>query len=285
MNILVAGAFGQLGKSIKKISSEYSQYNFTFLDYDKFDITDYNFVSSFFNNKKIQFIINCAAYTNVASAEKEVYKCFKVNCLGVLNLSKISKELKIGLIHISTDYVFEGDKNKPYNELDKTNPKSIYGLSKLFGEKAMRLINPKNSIIIRTSWLYSKYGDNFINKILKIAALKQEISVIDDQIGTPTNANDLANSILQIVPHIKNHDVEIYHYSNLGYCSWYDFAIELKKIKNFQSKIIAVNSSEFESKVCRPKFSVMDKSKFQKVFSVKLIDWKESLRIHLSNNE
>ena len=224
INILVTGSNGQLGSSILSLENNFSDYNLLFTDIDDLDLLNFSDVENYIVKNKIEVIINCAAYTNVDKAEDELGIADEINNLAVENLARLAKKFRMKLIHISTDYVFDGNAEKPYFEKDKPNPQSIYGLTKMKGEKAMMCINPVNSLIIRTSWLYSKYGHNFVKTILELSKEKEKISVVSDQIGSPTYANDLAQAILQLIPSLKNKGVQIYHYANKGKCSWFDFA-------------------------------------------------------------
>ena len=277
-NILITGCNGQLGLEIKKISSDFSEYNFFFTDVSVLDITDYNSVEKFVSKHNINIIINCAAYTQVDKAESSINFANDVNHLAVLGLSKISKSKNIKLIHISTDYVFDGNKNKAYLVTDTPNPQTIYGKTKLEGEFAMQKINPKNSIIIRTSWLYSKFGNNFFNTMLNLSKIKKEINIVSDQIGSPTNAGDLAKTILTIIPKIKNYNVELYHYSNCGECSWYEFAKAIFKLKKIDMIVNPINTDQFPTIANRPRYSVLDTSKIEEILNVNIPDWKKSLR-------
>jgi dTDP-4-dehydrorhamnose reductase len=276
-NILVTGSEGQLGSELRAIAFRFTQYNLFFTNRLTLDITDYNAVKAFTETNKINAIINCAAYTSVDSAESQSKLADAVNHLAVANLAKIAKQNNIKFIHISTDYVFDGNSQRPYNENDTPNPQSVYGQTKLDGELAMQKINPANSIIIRTSWLYSRHGNNFVKTMLKLAETKSEISVISDQIGSPTSAVDLAAAIFTILPKIKNNSVEVFHYSNAGLCSWYDFALEIFRIKNIKTLVNAVKTSEFPMLVKRPTYSVLDKSKIKTRFDLEITSWKDSL--------
>ena len=276
-NILVTGSEGQLGSELRAIAFRFNQYNLFFTNRLTLDITDYNAVKAFTEINKINVIINCAAYTAVDKAESESELANVVNHLAVANFAKIVNEKNIKLIHISTDYVFDGTHNKPYLETDKPNPQSVYGQTKLDGELAMQKINPANSIIIRTSWLYSRHGNNFVKTLLKLAETKSEISVVSDQMGSPTNAANLAESILNIIPQISTKNVEVFHYSNEGICSWYDFALEIFRIKNIKTLVNAVKTSEFPMLVKRPTYSVLDKSKIKTHFDLEISSWKTSL--------
>tara|TARA_B000000475_G_scaffold226162_1_gene190360 strand:- start:59 stop:922 length:864 start_codon:yes stop_codon:yes gene_type:complete len=276
-NILVTGGNGQLGSELKEITPNFPDYNFLFTDVSDLDITAHDEVRAFIERNNINIIINCAAYTAVDKAESEPKLSDAINNLAVANFAQIANEKNIKLIHISTDYVFDGTNHKPYVETDTPNPKSVYGQTKLDGELAMRKINPINSIIIRTSWVYSKFGNNFVKTMLRLAETKSEISVVADQIGSPTSAADLAKAILTILPKIKNNSVEIFHYSNEGLCSWYDFAQEIFRIKNIKTLVNAVKTSEFPMLVKRPTYSVLDKSKIKTRFGLEISSWKASL--------
>ncbi len=235
-NILVTGSKGQLGSELREISENY-KYNFYFTDKEKLDITDENDIELFVKSNNIDIIINCAAYTAVDKAEEDETNANMVNHLAVKYLSQIAKDNNIKLIHISTDYVFDGRNYKPYSEDDRVDPNGVYGKTKLDGEDAMREINPLNSIIIRTSWVYSSYGANFVKTMLRLGKDRDEIGVIFDQVGTPTYAGDLAKTILEILPKIDNNKVELYNYSNEGVLSWYDFAKEIMKMSKLECKV------------------------------------------------
>jgi len=275
-NILITGAEGQLGLEFQKISKN-SINNLFFTDIHNLDITQIEDIEKFIIKNKINYIINCAAYTAVDDAEVEKDKAYLINCLAVENIASISKKYDIKLVHISTDYVFDGENNRPYLEFDKTEPKSIYGLSKLKGETEIFKINC-DSLIIRTSWLYSNNGKNFFNTIKKLSKEREFLNVVFDQIGTPTYAYDLATAIMQIIDsNIKIENVEIYHFSNEGVCSWYDFAVEINKLNNSNCIINPILSNEFPTKAQRPKYSVLDKNKIKNKFGIKINHWRESL--------
>ncbi len=208
-----------------------------------------------------------------------------LNHLAVKYLAKVSQEQTIKLVHISTDYVFNGENFRPYIESDKTNPKSIYGKSKLDGENALIDINPKDSIIIRTSWLYSGFGNNFVKTMLKLSKTKKELGVIFDQIGTPTYANDLAKAILDIIPNINNSKVEIYHFSNEGVASWFDFAKAIFELKNIDIELNPILTKDYPTPAKRPHYSILDKSKIKRDFNIKIPYWRDSLKKHLENRD
>ncbi|CAM4015709.1 dTDP-4-dehydrorhamnose reductase [Arcobacter cloacae] len=275
-NVLVTGSNGQLGSEIKELSKEYS-YNFFFTDRSNIDITSKESIKEFCRTNNINVIINCAAYTAVDKAQTDEINADLINRKAVKKLALVSQELNIKLIHISTDYVFDGKNFKPYCEEFQTNPQSIYGKTKLDGENEMRDINPKNSIIIRTSWVYSYYGNNFVKTMLRLGKEKEELGVIFDQIGTPTYAKDLAKIILDIVPQINNQKVEIYNYSNEGVLSWYDFAKEIMKMAKLDCKIKAIETYQYPTPAKRPHFSLLNKNKIKSTFNIEIPYWKDGL--------
>ena len=275
-NILVTGANGQLGSEIRALHADYP-YNFFFTDKTELDITDKNAAEEFIERIGVDTIINCAAYTAVDKAETDKEGAERINHLAVKNLAEISKKRDIQLIHISTDYVFDGKNYKPYNEDDTPNPNGIYGKTKLEGEKAMMQINPKDSVIIRTSWVYSSYGTNFVKTMLRLGKEKESLGVIFDQVGTPTYARDLAKAVLEILPNIKNEKVEIYNYSNEGVLSWYDFAKEIMRMAKLNCKIDPIETKEYPTLAERPHYSLLNKSKIKKEFDITIPFWKDSL--------
>lgn len=275
-NILVTGSMGQLGSEIKELSSNYN-YNFFFTKRDDIDITSKDSIKEFCQTNSINVIINCAAYTAVDKAESDEINADLINRKAVKKLSIIAKELNIKLIHISTDYVFDGKNFKPYVEEFQTNPQSVYGKTKLDGENEIRDINPLNSIIIRTSWVYSYYGNNFVKTMLRLGKEKEELGVIFDQVGTPTYAAHLAKTILNIIPQIENSKVEIYNYSNEGVLSWYDFAKEIMKMAKLNCKIKAIETYQYPTPAKRPHFSLLNKSKIKQKFNIEIPYWKDGL--------
>ena len=276
INVLVTGSNGQVGSEIKELSQDYS-YNFFFTDRNNIDITSKDSIKEFCQTNSINVIINCAAYTAVDKAESDHQNADLVNRKAVKKLSIIAKELNIKLIHISTDYVFDGKNFKPYVEEFQTNPQSIYGKTKLDGENELININPLNSIIIRTSWVYSYYGNNFVKTMLRLGKEKEELGVIFDQVGTPTYAKDLAITILNIVPQIENSKVEIYNYSNEGVLSWYDFAKEIMKMAKLNCKVKAIETYQYPTPAKRPHFSLLNKSKIKSKFNLEIPYWKDGL--------
>lgn len=277
-NILVTGSKGQLGIALQSIAEKYPNYSCFFTTKSRIDIRKPDIVEEFITTNKITVIINCAAYTNVDKAEDEEHLATEINDVAVENLALISKKHNVTLIHISTDYVFDGTSEKPYVETDKVKPTNKYGFTKLKGEKALQRINPANTIIIRTSWLYSLNGNNFVNTMLKLFKNNKNVKVVSDQIGSPTNAADLANVIFSIIPHINNKDVGIYHFSNKGKCSWFQFAQEIANITKSDCNIIPILSKNFNSKVERPKYSLLNTEKIQQTFNLEILSWQNSLK-------
>ena len=276
-NILVTGGNGQLGSELKELAPKYADCTFFFTERSQLDITDHLAVDTFINKNKIHTIINCAAYTAVDKAETEPELANAINHLAVGNLARIAKDKKLKLIHISTDYVFDGTNKNSYLETDSVNPQSVYGQTKLDGELALQRINPANAIIIRTSWVYSKYGHNFVKTMLRLADTKDEISVVADQIGSPTNAADLAAAIVTLLPKIDNDSLEIFHYSNEGACSWYDFSKAIFEIKGLSIRVNPLESSQYPTAAKRPFFSVLSKQKIKNTFKLNIPNWKHSL--------
>ena len=277
-NILVTGGNGQLGSELREIAPNYQDYNFLFTDVKNLDITNHSAVAAFIENNNITVILNCAAYTAVDKAESEPELADAINHLAVANFAQIAKDKNIRLVHISTDYVFDGTNHKPYVETDTPNPKSVYGVTKLDGELAMQQINPANSIIIRTSWVYSKFGNNFVKTMLRLAETRDEISVVADQVGSPTNAADLAKVILTILPQIENNSVELFHYSNEGVCSWYDFAKAIFEIKEISIKVKPIESKQYPTPAKRPFYSVLNKTNIKERYLLEIPYWRETLR-------
>ena len=276
LNILVTGSNGQLGSEIGELSSHYL-YHFFFTNRNDIEITSKDSIKEFCQKNNINTIINCAAYTAVDIAETDEVNADLVNRKAVKKLALVSLELDIQLIHLSTDYVFDGKTFKPYIEEFQTNPNSVYGKTKLTGENEMIKINPNNSIIIRTSWVYSSFGNNFLKTMLRLGKEKDELDVIFDQIGSPTYARDLARTILDILPNIKNNKVEIYNYSNEGVLSWYDFAKEIMQMAKLDCKINPIETFQYPTPAKRPHYSILNKSKIKKDFGITIPYWKDSL--------
>lgn len=280
-NILVTGSKGQLGSEIADLKDQFSEYTFFLTDKEELDITNAAQIEQFVLKNNIKVIINCAAYTNVDKAEDDTGQVYKVNHLAVKNIAEIAKKYQLKFIHISTDYVFEGSSEVPYLETDETNPKNVYGNSKLLGEKALLEINPRNTLIIRTSWLYSSFGHNFVKTILKLSKERKQINVVKDQIGSPTYAKDLATVILKLILKLETKQVEIFNYSNSGKCSWFQFAQEIIKNAKSECMVLPISSEAFASKAFRPNFSLLNTEKIKKSFQISIPNWKDSLKVCL----
>lgn len=281
-NILVTGSNGQLGSDIKSLSLdsdlELGDCNFYFASRDMLDITSYDDIELFVSSKNINVIINCAAYTAVDKAEQENQNADMINHQAVKYMATIAKNKSIRLIHISSDYVFDGTSCTPYKEDDATNPQSVYGMTKLDGELAMIKINPENSCIIRTSWVYSSYGNNFVKTMRRLGEQKESLGVIYDQIGTPTYARDLAKMILGVLIKFSSTDTEVFHYSNEGVCSWYDFAKKIMSISKIDCQINPIETKEYPTPASRPSYSLLNKSKIKKTLNIEIPYWKDSLK-------
>lgn len=282
--ILVTGANGQLGKELRQIAPLYSQFDFIFLSREDLPIHHFELIRNTFKAYHPQYCINCAAYTNVDKAESEKELAFLVNGKAVGVLAEVCKEYNSKFIHISTDYVFDGTAGKPYKEEDPVNPVNTYGESKLMGERQALEMNP-DSIIIRSSWVYSEFGKNFVKTMLKLMKEKEEISVVNDQVGSPTYAADLAEAILEILVKcelsIGNYVPGIYNFSNDGVISWFDFAVAIKELSAFSCKINPITTEQYPTPAKRPHYSVLDKTKIQKNFGIQIKDWEKSLTVCL----
>lgn len=265
--ILVTGANGQLGTELQKLLP-----NAIFADIDVLDITDLEAVKKFVSNNQIDVIVNCAAYTAVDKAEDDIELTQKINEDGPRNLALSGAKV----IHISTDYVFDGTNHKPYLPEDKTNPVSVYGKTKRAGELAV-LDNAMVAVVIRTAWLYSIHGNNFVKTMRRLGAEKESLNVVADQIGSPTFAGDLAQAIVTILPQMNEANKGIYHYTNEGVCSWYDFATEIMNLSGLACKVNSIPSSAYPTKATRPFYSVLSKEKIKNVFNIEIPHWKESL--------
>jgi dTDP-4-dehydrorhamnose reductase len=279
MKIVVLGASGQLGSCLKKISAERNLTNISFPSEEQANILDKDLLDRLFSAEKPQYVINCAAYTAVDKAEDDVETCRKVNRDGAAYIAEVCKKHQATLIHISTDFVFKGDVPKLLTETDPAEPENIYGLTKLEGEAVIAEILPEH-YTIRTSWLYSEFGNNFVKTMLRLGRERDQLGVIVDQVGSPTYAIDLANVILDIADS-GNKEYGIYHYSNEGVTSWYDFAKAVFDISNTQVSLNPVKTSEYVTKAVRPAYSVMDKTKIKSTFSIQIPNWRDSLRMCL----
>ncbi|MCY1720072.1 dTDP-4-dehydrorhamnose reductase [Prolixibacteraceae bacterium Z1-6] len=288
MLILVTGAYGQLGNEIKELQVNYPEWNFHFTDVDTLDITNENAVENCFTKNKFDFVINCAAYTAVDKAETDQETAAKVNVLAPELLGRYSKQTGAKVIQVSTDYVFAGNSYLPYSEDHPVSPQGIYGKTKLDGELRCIQENPQ-AIIIRTSWLYSTFGNNFVKTMLRLAKERGELGVVYDQVGTPTYAADLAQTILRIIELTEMSEDKfvpgVYHFSNEGVASWYDFAQAIFEISGVSCKVNPVLSDQFPTPAKRPHFSVLNKSKIRNTFGIEIPYWKESLKICLDRLE
>jgi len=288
--IVVTGGNGQLGKELQGLSLSYPQFDFYFLTREDMPIDQFELVRNYFGTLKPAYCINCAAYTAVDKAESEKELAFLVNGEAVGVLAAVCKEHDVKFIHISTDYVFNGEGNYPYTENFPTDPINVYGASKLEGEKQAIQLNP-DCIIIRTSWVYSSFGRNFVKTMMRLMNEKDEVKVINDQVGSPTYAADLAEVILKITGngHPDSHrDTTdqwmpgIYNFSNEGIITWYEFAVAIKEIINCPCDVKPITTSEYPTPAKRPAYSVLDKTKIQETFGVQLKDWKDSLAVCIS---
>ena len=280
MKVLVLGANGQLGKALKKESFNY-HYKILFFGKDRLDITDFSDVSKKIRKIKPEIIINCAAYTDVNKSEYENQTANLINNISVGNLAAICKKNKIKLIHISTDYVFDGQKSEPYKESDIVNPLNYYGLTKVKGEKQITDLNLKNSIIIRTSWLYSDTDNNFVSKILKKIYKNEDLCIVEEEYGSPTNADDLAKFILYILPVIENNTTQTFHYCNDGICSRKEFVQEI--LNNLKPDLKINSIKKFDNHLKRPKYSALNNQKAKSHFDIEILNWKNSLNNHIKN--
>lgn len=278
MNILITGANGQLGCELQRLG-QVSPNNYICTDCAELDITDAAAVDRMLSETKAEAIVNCAAYTNVERAEEDFATADLVNRIAARNLASAAKTAGATLFHISTDYVFPGDKNTPYTEQDTTGPIGVYGRTKLAGEQAVADSGCRH-LIFRTSWLYSVYGNNFLKTMLRLTAEKESLNVVFDQVGTPTYAADLALTIFSILEARRYEGREgLYHFSNEGVCSWYDFAVEIAAAAGHNGcRIDPCHSSEFPSKVRRPAYSVLDKTKLKETFGIEIPHWRESMK-------
>lgn len=274
-SVLVTGAGGQLGQALRQAASGYSGLSFYFLDSKQADITNAASIKVLFRDKKPDYCINAAAYTAVDKAESEPEKAALINTTGAKNVAEACNSVGAVLIHISTDFVFDGTNTIPYTETGITNPVSVYGKTKLQGEEAV-IATLNAYYIVRTAWVYSGFGNNFYKTMLRLGAAGNPIKVVNDQYGTPTNANDLANALLHIISNDKG-QYGIYHYSNEGQCTWYEFANEIFKQAGIHITLDSIPTSGYPTPAARPAYSVLDKTKIKQFFGLTIPGWKESL--------
>ena len=296
--VLVTGSNGQLGSELRELVGHAStnsatdvltgcnRYEYVFADRATLDITDKTAINKFVINHNIKIIVNCASYTAVDKSESDFDAADAINHIAVANMATIAKQNNIKLMHVSTDYVFDGENYRPYVESDITNPQGVYGVTKLAGEQAIQAINPPNAIIIRTSWVYSYYGANFVKTMIKLGAARDSLGVIFDQVGSPTYAKDLAVAIVEIIDKKDmlsangegDNAVEIYNYSNEGVASWYDFAKEIMSIADIDCDINAIETIEYPTPAKRPHYSLLNKKKIKDTYSITIPYWKDSLK-------
>lgn len=280
--ILVTGSNGQLGNELQRLQKEYPEFDFIFTDFADLDITNKECVHKYINRVKPDFTINCAAYTAVDDAETNASDAMLLNGEAPGFLADATSQIGKKLIHISTDYVFGGSGNTPFKENSPTNPNSVYGKTKLIGEaNAMKM---GNAIVLRTAWLYSSFGNNFVKTIKRLASSNYEIKVVFDQVGTPTWAHDLAQAVLAICS-APNFTTGIYHYTNEGVCSWYDFALEIVNWYNYSCSVIPVETSSFPRPANRPAYSVLNKNLIKSTYGLTIPHWKKSLQCCLKEIE
>jgi len=275
--VLVTGARGQVGSEISFLADQYPNFRFVFVDREGLDITDSLMVDEFLEGNKIDFIINCAAYTAVDKAETDQVQADQVNHLAVENLAAAASKRNIPLIHISTDYVFDGEGFRPYAVDETRNPKNVYGETKKDGEEALMNSGINNSMLIRTSWVYSSFGNNFVKTMLRLGAERESVGVIDDQVGSPTYARDLARFILESIPRIDWEGVKAFHFTNEGVCSWFDFAKAIMDIKGYTCKVIPIPTENYPTPAKRPHYSVLDKKETRKFYGKEIPHWRDAL--------
>lgn len=279
IEVLVTGANGQLGQSLRARASRCPRFSFHFTDVETLDLCDAEAVRDFVVGHGVDYILNCAAYTAVDKAESEEPLCARVNSEAVRNVGQAAQAVGAKVIHVSTDYVFDGTNCRPYVETDPTCPISAYGRTKLAGEEALLACCP-NSVILRTAWLYSEYGHNFVKTMLRLGAEREELRVIFDQVGTPTYAGDLADMMLTIVEQAEQGHFEagVFHFSNEGVCSWYDFTVKILQLAGLTARVIPIETKDYPTAAARPHYSVLNKAKVKAAYGVVIPHWEASLR-------
>jgi dTDP-4-dehydrorhamnose reductase len=273
--ILITGSNGQLGNEMQQAVISFPQFKYIFTDVENLDICDKNAITDFVKRNSVDVIVNCAAYTAVDKAEDDVELCFKINSSAVRNIAEVAHENNLKVVHISTDYVFDGTNHMPYSEDMPVCPATVYGKSKLEGELAL-IEGCQQSVIIRTSWLYSSFGTNFVKTMIKLGNERDSLNVIFDQIGTPTYAADLAKSILKLLSN-EVFTPGIYHFSNEGVCSWYDFTKSIHRIAGIKCNVQPIESKDYPARTPRPHFSVLNKAKIKSTYAIEIPHWEESL--------
>ena len=273
--ILITGSHGQLGNEMQQAANKFPDFNYLYTDVEDLDICDKNALDTFVKANKVNIIVNCAAYTAVDKAEDDVALCFKINSDAVRNIGEVASDNGLKVVHISTDYVFDGTNHIPYTEDQQVCPSSVYGKSKLAGEQALTE-SCDQAVILRTAWLYSSFGNNFVKTMMKLGTERDSINVIFDQIGTPTYAADLAKTILQILNH-ENFIPGIYHFSDEGVCSWYDFTKSIHRIAGITCDVHPIETKDYPARTPRPHYSVLNKAKLKAVYGIVIPHWQESL--------
>lgn len=273
--ILITGSHGQLGNEMQQAADKFPAFNYIYTDVEELDICDKNALDTFVKANKVNIIVNCAAYTAVDKAEDDVALCFKINFDAVRNIGEVATDNGLKVVHISTDYVFDGTNHIPYTEDQQVCPSSVYGKSKLAGEQAL-IESCSQAVILRTAWLYSSFGNNFVKTMMKLGTERDSLNVIFDQIGTPTYAADLAETILHILNH-ENFIPGIYHFSDEGVCSWYDFTKSIHRIAGIDCEVHPIETKDYPVRTPRPHYSVLNKAKLKAVYSIVIPHWEESL--------
>jgi len=274
--VLVTGSKGQLGNEVRVLAKTYPQFEFIFTDIEELDICNQTAVDEFFAKHKIDFLLNCAAYTAVDKAEEDIDLCYKINKEALGFLGEAASRHGTKVVHVSTDYVFDGKSHIPYTEDMPVSPASVYGKSKLAGEQLLEAICPV-SVIVRTSWLYSSFGNNFVKTMLRLGRERDSLNVIFDQIGSPTYAADLADALLQIIS-AENFVPGVYHFANEGVCSWYDFTISILKKSGIECQVKPIESKDYPAKTPRPYYSVMNKQKVKSMYNIQIPHWEDGLQ-------
>jgi dTDP-4-dehydrorhamnose reductase len=277
MNILVTGSNGQVGSELQALANAYPTFSFVFVDKEDLDIGDKDAVQAFFEAQKFDYCINCAAYTAVDKAESDTETAHLVNAVGPQNLALACQKHQTRLVQISTDYVYHNSQNTPFKETDPTSPQSVYGRTKLEGEQ-LALANNKETLIIRTSWVYSSFGNNFVKTMIRLGNDRDTLSIIFDQIGSPTYARDLAKSILDIIQQNPSEFTGVYHYSNEGVCSWFDFAQAIFELEGIECKTSPIETKDYPTPAKRPHFSLLNKNKIKATFALEIPYWRDSLK-------
>lgn len=275
MNILITGANGQLGNEMRVAAEKHSQHQYIYTDIDTLDITDKAALIDFAKKNQVNMIVNCAAYTAVDKAEDDEATALKINADAVRNLGETASEVGAKIIHISTDYVFDGKNYKPYTETDAVCPAGAYGRTKLAGENILQKVCPQ-AVIIRTAWLYSSFGNNFVKTMIRLGKERDSLHVVFDQVGSPTYAADLATAVFAVIEADK-WEAGIFHFTDEGVCSWYDFTIAIHRLANVQCRVSPIESSEYPARTPRPHYSVLNKAKIKKTYGMSIPHWESSL--------